>query len=213
MNITSFSNFFERLKYRLASYARLLDMNADVSSFSTMGTDDTIQRIYVINLDRKPDRWNQVNRELMRFRGRSGLPLSSITRRFSAIDARYMAGDPDEKSLHPYYSLAEQLQVEPNPQLRIDAKSRVRRIEMSRQEIAVALSHIEVWKLIASGDVSYILLCHNHPSGDPAPSQEDLALTARFVKAGELLGIPVIDHIVIGDSDFRFFSMKQRGLI
>jgi DNA repair protein RadC len=45
-----------------------------------------------------------------------------------------------------------------------------------------------------------IILCHCHPSGDPAPSPEDLVLTARLVKAGELLGLPVLDHVIVGET-------------
>jgi beta-glucanase (GH16 family)/GR25 family glycosyltransferase involved in LPS biosynthesis len=158
MNILSFSGFFDRLRYRLIQHSRLLDVRANVASFSATESDDTIQRIYVINLDRKPDRWHQISRELGRFSERSGTPLSSITRRFSAIDARYLEGETDDKTLRPYYSLAEQLLVEPNPRLSINAESRERRIRMTPQEIAVALSHIDVWKLIVTSDIPYTLV-------------------------------------------------------
>ena len=52
---------------------------------------------------------------------------------------------------------------------------------------------------------------HNHPSGDPEPSKEDILLTERVRKAGELMGIRLLDHIVIGDS--AYVSMKERGLL
>jgi len=55
----------------------------------------------------------------------------------------------------------------------------------------------------------YVVLLHNHPSGDPTPSREDLALTVRMREAGELLEIPLIDHIIIGDN--RYVSFKERG--
>lgn len=158
MNIMSFSGFFERQRHKLMLHTRLLDTKTKANSFATMEADNAIQRIYVINLDRKPDRWHQVRRELERIRSRSGAPLSSITRRYSAIDARYFDGDPDDKILQPHYSLADHLLVEPNPRLRVDAKSRARRIVMTPQEVAVALSHIEVWKLIAASDVLYTLV-------------------------------------------------------
>ncbi len=61
---------------------------------------------------------------------------------------------------------------------------------------------------LAHGSAS-LIVCHNHPSGDPTPSKEDIALTARLVKAGELLGIPVLDHIIIGSG--RFVSLKESG--
>lgn len=56
-----------------------------------------------------------------------------------------------------------------------------------------------------------VVFLHNHPSGDPQPSQVDIDTTLRLVEAGELLGIPVLDHIVIGDG--RFVSMKAQGII
>jgi DNA repair protein RadC len=55
-----------------------------------------------------------------------------------------------------------------------------------------------------------IILFHNHPSGDPSPSAEDLALTRRMADAGELLGIRVVDHIVVGEAP-AFVSLKRRG--
>lgn len=56
-----------------------------------------------------------------------------------------------------------------------------------------------------------VVFLHNHPSGDPEPSQADVDTTLRLVEVGELLGIPVLDHIIIGDG--RFISMKSRGII
>ena len=52
---------------------------------------------------------------------------------------------------------------------------------------------------------------HNHPSGDPEPSEEDRAFTLRLVQAGELLGIEVLDHIVAGDS--TYVSLKEQRLL
>lgn len=56
-----------------------------------------------------------------------------------------------------------------------------------------------------------VLFLHNHPSGDPEPSSVDIETTKRLVEAGNILGIPVLDHIVIGDG--KFVSMKARGVI
>ncbi|MBI4287753.1 MAG: hypothetical protein HY671_04900, partial [Chloroflexi bacterium] len=51
---------------------------------------------------------------------------------------------------------------------------------------------------------------HNHPSGDPTPSPDDVKVTADMVKAGQLLGIDVLDHLVIGQQ--KFVSLKEKGL-
>lgn len=54
------------------------------------------------------------------------------------------------------------------------------------------------------------LICaHNHPSGDPEPSHEDIALTRRLVAAGEIIGIDVLDHVIIGNN--QFYSLKEHG--
>ena len=52
---------------------------------------------------------------------------------------------------------------------------------------------------------------HNHPSGDPSPSREDIAVTQRLVKAGRIMDIPVLDHIILGEN--RFLSLKERGML
>ena len=55
-----------------------------------------------------------------------------------------------------------------------------------------------------------IVIAHNHPSGDPTPSPEDVQVTELVVQAGELLGVPVLDHLVIGRN--KYVSLKERGL-
>lgn len=69
----------------------------------------------------------------------------------------------------------------------------------------------EVFKAAIVGNAAAIICAHNHPSGDPAPSQEDRALTARLVAAGKLLGIAVLDHIIIGDP--TYFSFADEGCL
>ena len=57
-----------------------------------------------------------------------------------------------------------------------------------------------------------IICFHNHPSGNPNPSREDLAVTDRLVKAGRILDIPVLDHVIIGEPG-SFVSLKERGMM
>lgn len=57
----------------------------------------------------------------------------------------------------------------------------------------------------------YLIMVHNHPSGDPTPSRDDIRLTKRIMEAGKLIGIQLIDHIVIGDNSY--ISLKERGLL
>lgn len=57
-----------------------------------------------------------------------------------------------------------------------------------------------------------IVICHNHPSGDPAPSQEDISLTTRLKECGRILGVTLVDHIIIG-SNGKYTSLKEKGVI
>lgn len=67
----------------------------------------------------------------------------------------------------------------------------------------------EVFRAAVKAGSASIICVHNHPSGDPMPSPEDITLTKRLVEAGELMGIEVLDHLVIGDG--RFISLKEHG--
>ena len=69
----------------------------------------------------------------------------------------------------------------------------------------------EVFKAAILMNAANIILAHNHPSGDPSPSKDDIDLTRRLHKAGELLGIEVLDHLILTDTDF--LSFKEKGLI
>jgi DNA repair protein RadC len=67
----------------------------------------------------------------------------------------------------------------------------------------------EVFRAAMKCSSASLICVHNHPSGDPTPSPEDIALTRRLHEAGELVGIDVLDHLVIGDN--RFISLKEQG--
>ena len=67
----------------------------------------------------------------------------------------------------------------------------------------------EVFRAAAAGGAAALVLFHNHPSGDPAPSVDDVALTERMVQAGTIMGIEVLDHVVL--ADVRYFSFKESG--
>lgn len=69
----------------------------------------------------------------------------------------------------------------------------------------------EVFREAVREGASSIIVAHNHPSGDPQPSPEDIEVTKQLVEVGKMLDIPVLDHVIIGDPDF--WSLKQRGLM
>ena len=69
----------------------------------------------------------------------------------------------------------------------------------------------EVFRNAVSAGASSLVLAHNHPSGDVSPSQDDINLTRRLVQAGEIMGIDILDHVIVGKDDF--LSLRERGLI
>ncbi|MTI81534.1 MAG: JAB domain-containing protein [Firmicutes bacterium] len=69
----------------------------------------------------------------------------------------------------------------------------------------------ELFKVVIKRSSAAVILMHNHPSGDPAPSKEDINITKRIIESGDILGISVLDHLIIGDN--KFVSLKAKGLI
>ncbi|WP_338083457.1 RadC family protein [Fictibacillus nanhaiensis] len=69
----------------------------------------------------------------------------------------------------------------------------------------------EVFKEGLKRSSASIICFHNHPSGDPAPSREDIEVTKRLVECGKMLGIEVLDHIIIGDQ--KYVSLKEKGYV
>jgi DNA repair protein RadC len=83
--------------------------------------------------------------------------------------------------------------------------------EVSRGTLNASIVHPrEVFKAAVLSNAAAVIVAHNHPSGDPAPSPEDVQLTERLREAGQLLGIDLLDHIVIGHDD-RYFSFRGAG--
>ena len=93
----------------------------------------------------------------------------------------------------------------------LDTKHRVIRIKIvSIGSLDTTVVHPrEVFREATSASASAIVLFHNHPSGDPTPSADDLVLTTRMVSAGDIMGIDVIDHLILADQ--RYFSLVEAG--
>ncbi len=70
----------------------------------------------------------------------------------------------------------------------------------------------EVFKAAILANASGIILAHNHPSGELKPSQEDILLTKRLAQAGDILGITVLDHVIVGSGE-DYFSFRDHGLL
>ena len=74
----------------------------------------------------------------------------------------------------------------------------------------VAVEPRDIFKVALLSNAACVAVGHNHPSGDPTPSSNDCALTARLTAAGTLMGIDVVDHIIVGDEG-RYYSFKEMG--
>jgi GR25 family glycosyltransferase involved in LPS biosynthesis len=115
--------------------------------------------IFVINLDRQPSRWTDMVSQLSRVLDSQGVPLSNRAVRYSACDAQADSVRPsDGNTVQPFYTLGDQLFVEPQPHAIPDAFDLERPIMMSKAEIAVARSHIDIWKTIAHASARYSLV-------------------------------------------------------
>jgi DNA repair protein RadC len=93
----------------------------------------------------------------------------------------------------------------------LDAKHAIMRdATVSEGSLTLSIVHPrEVFTLAVKESAAAVIFLHNHPSGDPTPSQEDRILTARLVSAGEVLGIRVLDHLIVGDG--RYVSFADQG--
>ena len=97
--------------------------------------------------------------------------------------------------------------------LHLDGKNRIICLDrVSVGSLNQSVVHVrEVLKSALLSSAAGTLLIHNHPTGDPSPSPDDIIITNRLKEAGLLIGIPVIDHIIIGDG--QYVSFVERGLL
>jgi len=95
----------------------------------------------------------------------------------------------------------------------LDAKSKMIGYEViSKGSLTASIVHPrEVYKVAIQRSAHSIIAIHNHPSGDPSPSKEDIQITTRLKQVGELMGIPLLDHIIIGDGIYT--SLKEENYI
>lgn len=135
-----------------------------------------------------------------------GLRLSQY-----AVSVKYRIENP----IHAYHLIKDELEHEKRELFMIilqDTKGYV----INRHVIAIgtlcnSLVHPrEVFHPAIRHNAASLILVHNHPSGDPTPSQEDNALTQALIEVGRLIGIPVHDHLIIGEQSY--VSLRQRGI-
>ena len=89
---------------------------------------------------------------------------------------------------------------------------KIREVKISEGSLTASLVHPrEVYNPVIRDSAAAVIFVHNHPSGDPAPSPEDIDITRRLKEVGDVMGIRVLDHVVIGHD--RFFSFNDKGMI
>jgi DNA repair protein RadC len=151
-----------------------------------------------------------------------GVKLAKAAQIKAAIELgrRLVQESPEERpSVHSPAEAAELVQYEMNgleqEELRVlllDTRNRLQHIEtvyrgsVNSSQVRVA----EIFKAAIRRNAPNLIVIHNHPSGDPTPSPDDIAITRLIAQAGEILDVKLLDHIIIGAG--RFVSLKERGL-
>lgn len=127
-------------------------------------------------------------------------------------DDRPTIGDPSDAA-NLVMSDLRYLKKETLKSLLLDNKNRVIGIKtVSIGDLTQSIAHPrEVYKDAVVASAASVILAHNHPSGDPTPSHDDIVITKRLMQAGDILGIELLDHLIIGDGSF--VSLQQRGLV
>jgi DNA repair protein RadC len=89
---------------------------------------------------------------------------------------------------------------------------KIRDVKISEGSLTASLVHPrEVYNPVIRESAAAVIFVHNHPSGDPAPSQEDIEITRRLKEVGDVMGVRVLDHVVIGCD--RYFSFSDKGML
>jgi DNA repair protein RadC len=141
------------------------------------------------------------------------LAIGELARRYAA--QRLPRGTPLRTSAEVYRHCGERLATLRKEQFHVillDGKNRpLKDVRVSEGTLTASLVHPrEVFVPVIEESAAAIILVHNHPSGDPTPSAEDIAITERLRQVGELMGVRVLDHVVIGHG--RYVSFADEGL-
>src|SRR6266540_3252985 len=155
MNLNRAAGPMQTLAFRTWRFLTVFVPGGRIRAFG--GGTGQIAAIMVVNLDRQPRRWRRVTRELRRFRTSEGIPLTSVTRRLAAVDARDGRAVAATADVDPMYRIGDHLYVQPDARL-AECFAEDEPVRMTRQELAVARSHVEVWKAVATGTEDYVVV-------------------------------------------------------
>jgi GR25 family glycosyltransferase involved in LPS biosynthesis len=155
VNLKEVSSRLRRLSFRASRVLLSVSRGGRISAFGT--GKGKIGEVLIVNLDRQPQRLRRTLRELGRFRTSDGATLSSVARRLVAVDARDGRAIAATADVDHTYLLGHQLYVQPDARLE-ECFGVEEPVRMTRQEVAVARSHIEAWKVIATGPYGHVLV-------------------------------------------------------
>lgn len=185
VNLQEFSGRLERLAFRASRALLSMCQGGQISAFGA--GKGKIGEILIVNLDRQPQRLRRTLRELSRFRASDGAPLSSMARRLAAVDARDGRAVAATADVDQRYFLGDQLYVQPDARLQ-ECFAVEEPVRMTRQEVAVARSHVEAWKSIATGSHDHVLVLEDDiwfpPGADLAIDRGWHAACKRFADKG-----------------------------
>lgn len=130
----------------------------------------------------------------------------------AGYDGPTHCSDPDDAAAIYKRVFGDDLDREVFAAIGLNTKNRVTAVwRVSEGSLNASIVHPrELFKAAVMFGCASIVICHNHPSGDPTPSGADIQLTRRIVKAGEILGIELLDHVVVGE---EFVSLRERDLL
>ena len=154
MNIITGNRNFLLLKYKLKKLLRILIKQDELKTFGF--GENEINKVFVINLDRQKERWKLIQEEIQRIKLQNKNNLLSFTERFSAIDAKKQSIQTSK--IKPSYKLKDQYFVDPNPRLLSIIRNKEINIDLTKQEIAVALSHLSLWDKIINENIYSALI-------------------------------------------------------
>ena len=182
--------------------------------------DESIAQTLLAEFDSVPRIINSEREELLRIKG-IGVKRANQLQGVFELARRLYSVDPSEM---PHISSPKDAAKIAIPDLRyemkehfkimiLDTKNHVLSYEtISIGSLNASIVHPrEVFKIAIQKSGNALVLIHNHPSGDPSPSPEDISITKRLQEAGEIIGIKVLDHVIIGGN--KHFSLKEQGLM
>jgi len=129
---------------------------------------------------------------------------------------KWQTGQPLQCAEDVYRHFRENLAGEKREQFYVvllnNKNRKIREVKISEGSLTASLVHQrEVYNPVISESAAGVIFVHNHPSGDPAPSPEDIDITKRLKEVGDVMGVRVLDHVVIGHD--RYFSFNEKGML